>query len=117
MVSAGVEQRTWDDLTYGTLSSDGRRVYSVEDVKVDLRRDLVAGVSGHGCRYGPLGMVVTDGGMQWSRSIPAIGWLRTTYGPANWSGSWAARCARGKRIRFSWVRRCRLWGSSTCWPT
>ena len=37
MASAGVEQRTWNDLTYGILSSDGRCVYSIEDVIVDYR--------------------------------------------------------------------------------
>ncbi|MBN1393634.1 MAG: PQQ-binding-like beta-propeller repeat protein [Pirellulales bacterium] len=32
----GVSNRMWSDLTYGTLSSDGRRVYSVEDLGSDF---------------------------------------------------------------------------------
>ena len=35
LIGCGVGQRTWDDLTYGALSSDGRRVFSVDDVQVD----------------------------------------------------------------------------------
>jgi len=31
MLAAGLGQRMWGDSTYGTLSSDGRRVFSVED--------------------------------------------------------------------------------------
>ena len=45
LIGVGVGQRTWDDLTYGTLSSDGRRVYSIEDVQVRLRRNQIARVS------------------------------------------------------------------------
>ena len=36
MIAAGIEQQIWDDLTHGTLTSDGRRVYSVEDVMVEF---------------------------------------------------------------------------------
>ena len=30
-IAAGIAQRTWDDLAYGRLTSDGRRVFSIED--------------------------------------------------------------------------------------
>ncbi len=30
----GIEQRMWDDATFGTLSSDGKRVYCVEDLSL-----------------------------------------------------------------------------------
>jgi outer membrane protein assembly factor BamB/tetratricopeptide (TPR) repeat protein len=33
-IAAGVGYRVWDDATYGTISSDGRYVFSVEDLSV-----------------------------------------------------------------------------------
>ena len=35
-LALGLEQRLWEDATYGTLSSDGRLVFSVEDLEVDF---------------------------------------------------------------------------------
>ncbi|MEN6449728.1 MAG: PQQ-binding-like beta-propeller repeat protein [Thermoguttaceae bacterium] len=36
-------QRLWRDMTFGTLSSDGRRVYSIEDMDADLGRGVQFG--------------------------------------------------------------------------
>ena len=38
MISSGVGQRIWNDMTYGTLSSDGRYVFSVEDMGSEIGR-------------------------------------------------------------------------------
>ncbi|MBL9122688.1 MAG: PQQ-binding-like beta-propeller repeat protein [Planctomycetaceae bacterium] len=39
-IIAGLDQRLWDDATYGTLSSDGAYVFSVEDLSVNIFANL-----------------------------------------------------------------------------
>jgi outer membrane protein assembly factor BamB/tetratricopeptide (TPR) repeat protein len=48
MMLGGIEQRIWNDLTYGTLSSDGQRVFAVEE---DQEETAAAG--GGMVRLGP----------------------------------------------------------------
>ena len=39
-IIAGLDQRLWDDATYGTLSSDGDYVFSVEDLTISVAPNL-----------------------------------------------------------------------------
>ena len=99
LTGVGVVQRTWDDLTYGTLASDGHRVYSIEDMQVNyggIRSPVYQVVAADMNHFG---VFVSLRGAQ-DRSIFAIGWRPAMSGPANWSGSWVARTPRGSQIRF-----------------
>jgi hypothetical protein len=89
----GLDERLWNDLTYGTLASDGRQVYAVEDV------GLVHGLTAER-------MVVRPDG---SRRLDA-GW------PGSSAGRSAANAATSSliwRAPTSWGRRCRWPASST----
>lgn len=46
MNASGVGQRIWNDLTYGTFSSDGRYVFSVEDAGSESGASVLAGQHG-----------------------------------------------------------------------
>jgi outer membrane protein assembly factor BamB len=41
-LAVGLGQRMWDDATYGTLSSDGRYVFSVEDLTLGMGNSVAA---------------------------------------------------------------------------
>ena len=55
MLASGTGQRIWSDLTYGTLSSDGRYVFSVEDMGSESGSGVSTGQGG--------GLVMVGGGV------------------------------------------------------
>ena len=96
LLSVWLDQRWLGDATYGTLSSDGRLVFCVEDVGTGFNADrmmtIIPPTAACGCRARP--------------AARPIAWPRTKLlRKANWSGSCRPTNARTWPGPFSWVRR------------
>ncbi len=110
-LAAQLGQRIWDDATYGTLSSDGRRVFSIEDLGLGAGSEAMNGVvmfgamgrrsdaAAHGLSNRLAAHDMHTGKLEWELGGPG--------GPA--------RPAAGRDV-LPRARRCRCAASSTCWP-
>ena len=110
-LAALMGQRVTDDLTYGTMSSDGRCVFTIEDLGLGFGAGFGNPVFGFG--GGGMGRRVVIGNQRGngaSRPAPSIASPPMTSAPANSSGISAERpislpCRWPKH--FSLARRCR----------
>ena len=101
-----IDRRVRNDLTYGTLSSDGRYVFSVEDSLSMLGPGLLRGRMGNGMARRGLIQPMTPNDQMYPCNRLAAYEIRT--GKLKWHlGGPAGKYALRQAERFSSVRRCR----------